>query len=271
MKKSVAGSNVLSRIPAQAYLWLAVMIFAAANSVTRKLTEIGSEQFIDGRNPISFCNVLFVGNLCALLVLLLIYRQQLSVHTFRQFSRSDWGSMAAVAILAGALAPAVIFEALSRTMVNSVVLVGRIEPPLTLALAVWLLGERTNRWEIAGAIVAFIGVVITVALQALWGMMTPAGLSTIGWGEVLTTIGAIALAISSIISKARLKQIPVGIFTIVRTALGTVVFFFYRVISLRQRSLYGCLLTFPVEMDVSLWHDHRCSRSDILADGFERV
>ena len=73
--------------------------------------------------------------------------------------------MGAVALLSGALAPGVLFDALSRTMVNNVVLVGRIEPPLTLALAVWLLGERTNGWEVAGAIVAFGGVVVTVVLQ----------------------------------------------------------------------------------------------------------
>lgn len=225
MKRPV-GSNVLSRIPSQVYLWLAVTIFAAANSVTRKLTEIGSQNFIDGRNPISFCNVLFVGNLCALLALLLIYRRQLSVRAFQQFSRSDWGSMAAVALLAGALAPAVIFEALSRTMVNNVVLVGRIEPPLILALSIWFLKERTNGWEIAGAIVAFAGVVVTVVLQSLQETMTPVGFSTVGWGEILTAIGAIALAISNVISKSRLDRIPIGIFTIFRTALGTVIFFF---------------------------------------------
>ena len=76
--------------------------------------------------------------------------------------------MAAVALLSGALAPGVIFEALSRTMVNNVVLVGRIEPPLTLALSIWFLGERTNGWEIVGAIVSFVGVVVTVVLQGLW-------------------------------------------------------------------------------------------------------
>ncbi len=227
MKKPVVGSNVFSRIPVQIYLWLAVIIFAAANSVTRKLTEIGSQHFIDGRNPISFCNVLFVGNLCALLALLLIYRRQLSVDSFRQFSRSDWGSMTAVALLGGALAPAVIFEALSRTMVNNVVLVGRIEPPLILILSIWFLGDRTNSWEIAGAIVAFAGVVVTVVLQSLQeNMMAPVGFSTVGWGEILTAIGAVALAVSSIISKTRLNRIPIGIFTIFRTALGTVIFFF---------------------------------------------
>ncbi len=83
-------------------------------------------------------------------------------------------------------------------------------------------GERTNRWEIGGAIVAFIGVLLTVALQGLWDNSASGSL---GWGEILTAIGAGAVAISSIISKAHLHRIPVGIFSIVRTALGTVIFF----------------------------------------------
>ncbi len=227
MEKTSTVSNFLNRIPGSVYLWLAVIIFATSNSVTRKLTELGAQHLIDGRNPISFCNVLFVGNICAFLVLIFIYRGQLSVHTFQQFSLKDWGGMVAVALLGGALAPGVILLALSSTMVNNVVLVGRIEPPLTLALSIWLLRERTNRWQIAGALVSFIGVVVMVGLQGLQGnSMAHAGFGTVDRGEILPAVGAVALAVSSIISKARLKRIPVGIFTIVRTGVGTVIFFF---------------------------------------------
>lgn len=224
MRRTVTESNSI-RIPGRVYLLLAVIIFAAANSVTRKLTEIGSQNFIDGKNPISFCNVLFVGNICALLVLLLIHWRQLSIRSFRQFSLKDWGSMVAVALLSGALAPGVIFQALSQTMVNNVVLVGRIESPLTLALSIWLLGERTNGWGITGALISFIGVVVTLVLQGLWDDTT-ASVVGIGWSEFLIVIGAVAVALSSIISKAGIDRIPIGIFSIFRTALGSVVFFF---------------------------------------------
>ena len=61
--------RVLERVPGRAYRLLAVIIFAAANSDTRQLTELGSQNLIDGRNPISFYNVLFVGNLTALMAL----------------------------------------------------------------------------------------------------------------------------------------------------------------------------------------------------------
>lgn len=63
------------RVMPQINLWLAISIFGATNSVTRQLTAIGARNFQGDRNPISLCNVLFVSALCALLVLLIIYRQ----------------------------------------------------------------------------------------------------------------------------------------------------------------------------------------------------
>ncbi|AOX01136.1 hypothetical protein BJP34_18320 [Moorena producens PAL-8-15-08-1] len=216
----------LNRIPGRGYLLIAILIFAAANSVIRKLTELGADNLIDGRNPISFCNVLFVGNLCALLALIAIYGRQWNFRSLRQLSGTDWLGLLGVAVLSGALAPSLIFIALERTAVNNVVLIGRIEPPLALALSVLLLKERVNRWVIAGAIVSFIGVILTIVLQPPQeNMITMAGGFRIGVGELMAAAGAIALAISTIISKVKLRQIPLGIFTVFRTATGTVIFF----------------------------------------------
>jgi len=226
MSRLIAQATSLkSRIPGRAYLLLSVIIFAAANSVTRKLTELGAQNLIDGRNPISFCNVLFVGNLCALLALIVIYGKQLNARSLKQLSGRDWLGLVGVAILAGALAPALFFIALDLTMVNNVVLIGRIEPPLILALSVLLLRERVNRWVVLGAIVSFIGVLLTVLLQnpdkPMVGMMG----FPVGQGELLAVGGAVSSAIATIISKVTLRHIALGVFAIVRTVLGTIVFF----------------------------------------------
>ncbi|MBE9097185.1 DMT family transporter [Tychonema sp. LEGE 07203] len=218
-------SQLLNRIPGRTYLLLAILIFAASNSVTRKLTDLGAENPIDGRNPISFCNVLFVGNLCALAVLFLVYRQQCTVENLRSIPGKTWWGLMAVSLLSGALAPALIFMALDVTAVNNVVLIGRIEPPLILALSILILGDRVNFWVIGGAIVSFVGVALTILLQAPTADMMDAGGLTIGRGEFMAAGGAIALAISTIISKVTLKQIPLGLFATIRTTLGTVVFF----------------------------------------------
>lgn len=224
MSRLIAQATSLSnQIPGRAYLLLSVIIFAAANSVTRKLTELGAQNLIDGRNPISFCNVLFVGNLCALIALILIYGKQLNLQSFKPLSKRDWLGLVGVAILSGALAPALFFLSLELTTVNNVVLIGRIEPPLGLALSIWLLRERVNRWVIVGAMISFVGVALTVFLPTS-GEMNTMGFQ-VGRGELMAAGGAICSAIGTLISKVTLRNIALGVFTVFRTALGTVVFF----------------------------------------------
>lgn len=223
----------MRQIPGQVYLWLAVLIFGASSAVTRKITEIGAQNFVGGQNPISLCNVLFVGNLCALLVLLLIHRQQWNRELWSRLSRREWLGLVMVATLSGALAPGLIFQALSLTPVTNVVLVSRLEPPLTLALSVWLLHDRVNGWQIMGAIAAFLGVALTVILQPVKEpLMQMAGFH-LGVGELLAALGSVALAVATILGKKRLSKVPLGIFSIVRTGLGTMIFFIVALI------LYG--------------------------------
>lgn len=216
----------LPKIPGQAYLWVAVGLFAASNAIVQKLTTLGSQHLIEGRNPISPCNVLFVSNLWALLVLLPVFYHQLSRHTLRQVSRQEWLFLLLVAVLSGALAPALIFVALSETLVNNVILVGRIEPLLVLALSAWILRIRLNRWEVIGTAISLVGVILTLALQRPTNGMVSMGLITLGKGEVYTLSGVAAAAVATVMGKAKLGRVPLGLYTIVRTLVGTIVFFF---------------------------------------------
>ena len=47
----------------------------------------------------------------------------------------------------------------------------------------------------------------------------------LGIGELMTAGGAIASAIANIISQVSLQNVPLGFFNVVRTGLGTVIFF----------------------------------------------
>ncbi len=219
--------SLTSSFSGQLYLWLAIVIFGAANSVTRKLTEIGAQRYVNGHNPISFCNVLFVGNLCALFVLLIVYGKQLKLSRLKQISRNKWFYLTIASVMGGALAPGLIFEALAITNVNNIVLIGRLEPPLTLALSVWLLRERVHTWEIIGAVVSFVGVALTIFLPTNFQEMAKMqDFFSFGTGEILTAIASVALAITTVFSKLKLSTIPLGIFNIYRTSLGTLIFFF---------------------------------------------
>ncbi len=208
------------------YLMLAIVIFGAANAITRKLTEIGAVHLIDGRNPISFCNVLFVGNVCALIMLALIYQGQWRRSTLRQITFRQWLTLTLIAILSAAIVPTLIFTALSITAVNNVILIGQIDTPIVLALSVLFLGDRVNLWVIGGAVLAFVGVALTVLLQPPSPDMMAMGTALqIGRGELLTLLAAIFQAIANVISRVSLQQIPLGIFSVYRTVIGTICFF----------------------------------------------
>ena len=207
------------------FLLLAIVIFGAANAITRKLTELGASNLIDGRNPVSFCNVLFIGNLIAFILLLIIYQRQWRWQNLKQISFKSWLVLTLVAVLGTVIVPTLIFTALAITNVNNVVLIGQIDTPLVLALSVWLLKSRVNKWVIWGAIISFIGVTLTVLLRSPEAGESSVMSMTLGRGELLTIIAAIFKAVANLISKVSLREIPLGIFSVFRMFLGTIIFF----------------------------------------------
>lgn len=224
--------HLMNNVSGQVCLWIATILFATSNSVVQKLMSLGTHHLIDGRNPISACNVLFVSNLCALIVLIPFFRKQLTKQVMGTIPLKDWMGLILVSILSGALAPALIFTALTQTMVNNVILIGRIEPPLILVLSVWLLHSRLHRWEVVGTLVSLVGVMFTIALQPASSPF-PMSLLFLDKGGALTILGVSAAAIATIISKARLGRIPLGLYTVVRLVVATVVFFVLAIV------LYG--------------------------------
>lgn len=222
----MAKQTVPFTVSGRAYLLVAIVIFGAANAVTRKLTEIGAENLIGDRNPISFCNVLFVGNLCALILLAIIHQGQWRLPVLRQISWKQWLTLTVIAILSSAVVPTLIFSALSLTAVNNVILIGQVDTPLVLALSVWFLGDRVNGWVVAGAVLSFVGVALTVLLQPPGEAMVTMGMGfQLGLGEIMTLAAAVFKALSNLISKSSLQQIPLGIFNVYRMAVGTLFFF----------------------------------------------
>ncbi len=216
--------HFLAKIPGSVYLWLAVPILAASSSVVRKLTELGAMQFIDGHNPISFCNVLFAGNLCALTVLLVVYRDQLMIAEFKRVTKVEWRALMLSALLSGAIIPTIIFQALSLAPVNNIVLLARIELPIVLVASIVILKERFQRSQIIGAVVVALGILIAVLGRSAAGSTTKSEFS-LGSGEILTIISAILISLSALLNKKYLSEIPLGIAHVFRLAVGTLVFF----------------------------------------------
>lgn len=197
-------------------LLAAVIVLASSNSIIKKIVAVGSQYPV---NPITFCNVLFIGNLCAFISLAIIYHNKLDFTFFKRASLKENLSLCGVAILSVAIAPASIFIALENTTVTNVVLIGRIEPPLLLFLSIILLKDRATKFQIIGAAVSFSGAVLSIILQQDLSSLS------LGKGEIFAVVGAVAFTCSTIISKTSLDRIPMSIFALFRMAVGTIVFF----------------------------------------------
>ena len=134
------------------YLWIGTLVSAASSALTRKLNLIGHDHLIDGRNPISLCNILFVGNLCALVVMISLFSKDWKWKEVKKIRSRDWLSLSVIGLVSGALVPALVFTALSQTNVTNVVIIGRLEVPISLAVSVFILGIQINRYTFFGAI-----------------------------------------------------------------------------------------------------------------------
>lgn len=102
------------------YLWLAILIFGAAAAVVAKLIMIGENVLLDGRNPISFCNLLFAGNVIAGLTLLVIFHRDWCPSELKKLTPKQWLIQLVLAVTSGALAPSLMFQAIEQTSVTNV-------------------------------------------------------------------------------------------------------------------------------------------------------
>ena len=200
-------------------MWISVLVFGAGSSVVRILSDLGAQFPIDGRNAISFCNLLFAGNACALVVLIAVHHKSWTRETLSRLSRREWSGLVMVALMASCIAPWLFFLAIENTMVTSIVLVSQIEPPLFLFLAWLIFKDVCNRWSILGSLLCLGGVALTIVLQ-------PKGSDImIGRGELYAALAAVTYACSTIVARRWLRGVPVAIFSVFRTMVGTIAFF----------------------------------------------
>lgn len=200
-------------------VWLAVLVYAASNSIVSLLTDIGARNPVDGRNPITYCNLLFIGSLLSLVPMIFMFWRDWTPTNLRALTRRDWGILTLSAILSSALTPALFFFALEHTTVTNVVLVGRIEPPLFLLATVLILHEEFDLWAFGAGIVALLGAVLMIALRGGDAVLS------LGIGELGAALATLSFIASTLVARTGLRSVPLGIFSIYRTALGTLIYF----------------------------------------------
>lgn len=186
----------------------------------RVLADLGADNLIDGRNPISFCNILFAGNAIAVIILFAIHRKDWTRENLARLAKSDWIALTLVALLANCLAPSLFFIAIENTLVTSVVLISQLEPPLLLFLAWIFLKDNIRPLSIIGSVICLLGVAVIVLLQ-----QQSSEHLMLGKGELYAALAAAIYAVATVIGRRWLVRVPLGIFSVFRSAIGTVIFF----------------------------------------------
>ena len=200
--------------------WLAVLVYASSNSIVTLLVDIGRQNPVNGwRNAITYCNLLFLGSLMSIIPMVLVFHRDWSRENLRKLTRRDWGLLTVSGFLSSAVTPGLFFYALEHTTVVNVVLVGRIEPPLFL-LATWVfLNEKLNPWAMLAGLVALVGAVVMISMRG------DGALFEFGLGEMATVAATLSFIASTVITRTGLQGVPLGIFSIYRSIVGTVFYF----------------------------------------------
>ena len=203
-----------------AFAWIGILIYASSNSIATLLVDIGKANPVaEGRNAITFTNLLFLGSLISLVPMICLFRADWTRANLRRLSRRDWAMLTLSAFLSSALTPGLFFFALEQSSVTNVVLVSRIEPPLFLLAAGVFLKERIDIRAFGAGVVALFGAMLMISLRE------SGNLCVLGVGEIAAVAATLSYIASAIVARRALKAIPMGIFSIFRTAAGTMIYF----------------------------------------------
>jgi drug/metabolite transporter (DMT)-like permease len=168
------------------------------------------------KTPISFCNVLFVGNLCAALVVLFwfkpgpIWRDIQSLSTRVRLGLVLDGGLAA-------LNSALIYIGLEYTSSTNAILLGRLAPVLYALSGAVVFSRLISKREWLGFGFIIAGTLVVALIGSNW---------MVNKGDTLIILSTVVFAISSILGKAILDQdVSLRALVCVRNGSSSVIFF----------------------------------------------
>ncbi len=206
-----------NRFTPQAMLVASRILSAARPSLIAFLIAKGAELSGGTVHPISFCNILFVGNLCAALVVggwFGVGRILKEMKTLKLKTKIGLFVNGCLATLLSAL----IFLGLQSTTVTNAVLLGRLGPVLFALAGALILGKQIKPLEWFGFSLIAVGVV-AIALKT--------SNFQINEGDLLILLSTVVFAASALVNKlmvAKAATLPVVVFS--RNFISSIIFFF---------------------------------------------
>ena len=203
-----------------AFAWVGMAIYAASNSIATWLVNIGeANPLADGSNAITFSNLFLLGLLISLVPMWALFRKDWTRAKLRALSLREYGWLTLSAFFSSALTPGLFFFALEHSNVTNVVLISRIEPILFIVAAFVFLKERIDLRVMGAGLVALAGAVLMISLRVRDAQCV------FDIGEFAAIAATLSYVASTLIARRTLRQVPMGIFSIYRTAVGTVMYF----------------------------------------------
>lgn len=207
--------RLIDAIPSQLLLVISRALQALATPIVALLITTAGSLGEKAENAISYCNVLFVGNLCAAAVVLSTFgprhigHQLRSLTTKRRFEVLGFGTLSA-------LLSALIFTALETTMVTNAVLLSRVGPVLYVLGSALLLGQSIGWSERLGFGLILLGVVATVFTGSGFEFNT---------GDLLILASTIVYAAVTMLGKRLLPDTGLAALVFSRNFFSAIVFF----------------------------------------------
>lgn len=167
-------------------------------------------------HPISFCNILFVGNLSAACFVSFWFGLGKILQTMKSITPIALLGLCINGVLATLLS-SLIFLGLRTTTVTNAVLLGRLGPVLFALAGALILGKKIKRMEWFGFSLIAVGVV-AIALKTSG--------YRINQGDLLILLSTVVFALSSLVNKLMIsRSVPLSVVVFSRNFISAVIFF----------------------------------------------
>ncbi|MEN1679573.1 MAG: DMT family transporter [Planctomycetota bacterium] len=198
-------------------LLTAVALFGLGTPVLKWLVAHGGHLGSVQQDAISYCNVLFVGNLCSALLVALYFRPAKVAPQTLELIKTRPLPLLLNTLFANVLAPTLVIYALEETTATTVVLLLQADVMFHALIGRVTRGKSISSRALAGFGLIGAGVVV-LSLYASGGMFC--------WGSIYTLLAAFCRAVGASTAKQTLAdQRLLPAFLILRNLLGAVVFY----------------------------------------------
>lgn len=204
----------------QLFLILALALFGLTAPLIRWLVLHGGSLSGAESSAISFCNVLFIGNLCAGVVFVAWFGPRRLSSEWVAASRRARGALGGIVLLSIAI-PSLIFTALEHTSVVNVVLLSRFQPVALAILSLGSVGTRGAGRQWLAHVAVAMGIALLLWLQ---------GGFTLQRGDGLVLFAAILAALCTLLARTLGEACSRPLLIFARSLVGAFVFFWIAVL-----------------------------------------